>query len=157
LTIPELNSINDWADFWRFDIGVNVIPADTRRKVTYESWAEWQNKPIPDGLYSEWKSSGAFDKGIAVILGKVWHNPRKTDLYLIGIDLDNQKAIEEVCNRNDRTITLSQLSQWTLVEQHQDDPTKAHVLLYARRPFLKKAVTIIPTYQENLIATKFLP
>jgi Bifunctional DNA primase/polymerase, N-terminal len=139
LTIPELNSINDWADFWRFDIGVNVIPADTRRKVTYESWGEWQNKPIPDGLYSEWKSSGAFDKGIAVILGKVWHNPRKTDLYLIGIDLDNQKAIEEVCNRNDRTITLSQLSQWTLVEQHQDDPTKAHVLLYARRPFPKKS------------------
>ena len=93
---PEYKSINDWADFWRYDIGVNVIPADTRRKVTYESWAEWQDKPIPDELYGEWKSSGAFNKGIAVILGKVWHNPVKKELYLIGIDLDNRKAIEEV-------------------------------------------------------------
>ena len=43
----EYKSINDWADFWRNDIGVNVIPADTRRKVTYESWAEWQDKAYP--------------------------------------------------------------------------------------------------------------
>jgi hypothetical protein len=70
-TEPPKTTINDWADFWRYDIGVNVIPADTRRKVTYESWAAWQDKPIPDELYSEWKFSGAFDKGIAVILGKV--------------------------------------------------------------------------------------
>ena len=38
-----------------------------------------KTKPIPDELYSEWKSSGAFDKGIAIILGKVWHNPIKTE------------------------------------------------------------------------------
>jgi hypothetical protein len=28
----ELNRINDWADFWRYKIGVNVIPANTRKK-----------------------------------------------------------------------------------------------------------------------------
>ena len=67
------------ADFWRHNIGVNVIPADTRRKETYESWKEWQNKPIPQELHDKWKTSGAFNNGIAIILGKVWHNPLKKD------------------------------------------------------------------------------
>jgi hypothetical protein len=135
----ESKSINDFADYWRYDIGVNVIPANTRKKETYESWKEWQDSPIPTELHEEWKESGAFNNGIAIILGKVWHNPHKTGLFLVGIDLDNQKAIEEVCNRNGGTISLSKLSQWTLVEQHLDDPTKAHVLLYSRKPFPKKS------------------
>jgi hypothetical protein len=127
------------ADFWRNDIGVNVIPADTKRKETYESWKEWQDKPIPQELHDEWKNKGAFDNGIAIILGRVWHNPLKKYLYLIGIDLDNQKAIEELCTREGKTISLSQLAQWTLVEQHLDDHTKAHVLLYSHKPFPKKS------------------
>ena len=136
-TEPPKTTINDWADFWRYDIGVNVIPADTRRKVTYESWAEWQDKPIPDVLYSEWKSSGAFDKGMAIILGKVWHNPLKKDLYLIGIDLDNGKAIQEVAIKG-----LEDLAQRVIVEQHKDDVTKAHVLFYSHKPFPKKSSDI---------------
>ena len=135
----DQKTINDFADYWRDDIGVNVIPANTRKKETYESWKEWQDKPIPTELHDEWKASGAFNNGIAIILGNVWHNLYKADLYLIGIDLDNEKAIVEICNRNDRTVSLSQLSQWTVVEQHLDDPSKAHVLLYSRKLFPKKS------------------
>jgi hypothetical protein len=135
----EPKSINDFADYWRDDIGVNVIPVNTRKKETYESWKEWQDRPIPKELHEDWKASGAFNNGIAIILGKVWHNPQKTGLFLVGIDLDNQKAIEEVCSRNGNTISLSQLSHWTLVEQHLDDLSKAHVLLYSRKPFPKKS------------------
>ena len=138
-TAEGLKAINDWADFWRNDIGVNVIPANTRKKETYESWKEWQDNPVPEDLHTEWKTSGAFDNGIAIILGKVHHNRQKEGLYLIGIDCDNRKAIEEICSRNDQTISLSQLAQWTLVEQHEDDPTKAHVLLYSHKPFPKKS------------------
>ena len=144
MKITELNSINEWADFWRLDIGVNVIPADTRRKVTYESWAEWQNKPIPQELYSEWKASGAFNNGIAIILGKVWHNPNKTDLYLIGIDLDNQKAIEEICNRNDRTMNII-----TVITMDLSGATPRRLnegscfIICSTNHFQKRAVTII--------------
>jgi hypothetical protein len=134
-----LKTINDWADFWRNDIGVNVIPANTRKKETYESWKEWQDKPIPEDLHKEWKSSGAFDNGLAIILGKVHHNRRKEGLYLVGIDCDNAKAIEEICSRDNKSVTLSQLAQWTLIEQHADDPTKAHILLYSHNPFPKKS------------------
>ena len=28
----SLNEINKWADFWHYQIGVNVIPADTKNK-----------------------------------------------------------------------------------------------------------------------------
>ena len=73
---PHLDDYNGWADFWRVDIGVNVIPADTKNKIT-QSWLEWQNKPIPDKIHNEWKDTGAFSKGMAVILGKVWHNKDK--------------------------------------------------------------------------------
>lgn len=111
---PEgLKIINDWADFWRYQIGVNVIPANTRKKETYESWKEWQDKPISEDLHNEWKKSGVFNNGLAIILGKVHHNRQKEGLFLIGIDCDNAKAIEEICLRDDKTISLSQLAQWT--------------------------------------------
>ena len=131
--------LSTYADYWRKEIGVNVIPANTSKKETYESWKEWQDKPIPQELHNEWRESGGFDNGIAIVLGKVWHNPQKTGLFLIGIDLDNQKAIEEICNHNGNSISLLQLSQWTLVEQHLDDLSKAHILLYSRKPFPKKS------------------
>ena len=38
---PPLDDFNVWADYWRYRIGINVIPADTRNKVTYQSWLEW--------------------------------------------------------------------------------------------------------------------
>jgi hypothetical protein len=33
----EIRYHNTWADFWRFDIGLNVIPANTRVKKTNTS------------------------------------------------------------------------------------------------------------------------
>ena len=131
---PGYKTISDWADFWRYKIGVNVIPADTRRKVIYESWAIWQDNPVPEEVHNEWKASGAFNKGMAIVLGKVWHNLNKRDLYLIGIDLDNQKAIEEVAVKG-----LEDLAQYVIIEQHKDDETKAHIILYSHKPFPKKS------------------
>jgi hypothetical protein len=136
----QFKTMNDAADFWRNSVGVNVIGADTRKKVTYESWKEWQDKPIPRELHDEWKVSGAFDNGIAIVLGKVYHNKQKKGLYLIGIDCDNAKAIEEICTNSDgKTISLAQLAKSVLVEQHLDDPAKTHILLYSHKPFPKKS------------------
>ena len=39
-------AINEWADFWRNKIGLNVLPADSKNKRTYEKWSQWQDKPI---------------------------------------------------------------------------------------------------------------
>jgi Bifunctional DNA primase/polymerase, N-terminal len=132
--------INEWADFWRYTIGVNVIPADTRKKVTYEKWPEWQDKPIPEELHNQWKTENKFSNGIAVVLGKVWHNKQKLALYLNGIDADNSNVVDEICSRNgEGSIPLNQLANWTLVEQHPDDTNKAHIYVYSYKPFAKKS------------------
>jgi hypothetical protein len=52
----QLKTMNDAADYWRNSIGVNVIGANTKEKVIYESWKEWQDKPIPQELHDEWKA-----------------------------------------------------------------------------------------------------
>jgi hypothetical protein len=136
----QFKTMNDAADFWRNSVGVNVIGANTKEKVTYESWKKWQDKAIPQELHDQWKASGAFNNGIAIILGKVYHNKQKEDLYLIGIDCDNAKAIEEICtSKDDKTISLVQLAESVIVEQHLDDPTKAHILFYSHKPFPKKS------------------
>ncbi len=56
MTAPVDKTINEYADFWRYDIGVNVIPAETRKKLPLVKWAEWQDKPIPKELHGKWKS-----------------------------------------------------------------------------------------------------
>ena len=37
LAPPSNDDYNGWADFWRNDICVNVMPADTRNKVTRDT------------------------------------------------------------------------------------------------------------------------
>jgi len=59
---PPLGDYNAWADFWRDQIGVNVIPADTSDKKPIVSWLEWQDKPIPRKLHDEWKLDNIFSK-----------------------------------------------------------------------------------------------
>ena len=34
----SLDKINQWANCWYYKIGVNVIPANTKEKNTFESW-----------------------------------------------------------------------------------------------------------------------
>ena len=133
---------NLWADFWRYVIGVNVIPANTREKIVSVPWKPYQTEPVSEEQHHQWKQEGAFDSGMAIIGGRVWHNPLKKDLYLILGDLDNQKAIDEFCTRNGVKTPLEELAKHMIVEQHRDDPTKAHFIFYATHPFAKKSSDI---------------
>jgi hypothetical protein len=139
--LPPRN-FNDWSDYWRYIIGVNVIPADTRKKVTYEKWSDWQDKPITEELHSKWKSQNAFSQGMAIIVGKVWHREDKKGLYFTFIDTDNLKAIESICTRNGKTISLRKLAEKFLVEQHTDNQNKAHIYFYSPIPFAGKSSDI---------------
>ena len=130
---------NDWADFWRLTIRVNVIPADTRKKVTDIGWKQYQNSPVPDWQYKQWVSNDAFAKGMAVIPGRTWHGRDKREEYLICIDADRRKSIDEIWTRNGKTISLQELSQKFLMEQHKDNLDKAHLYFYSPIPFPKKS------------------
>jgi hypothetical protein len=134
----DIPAINRWADFWRYTIGVNVIPAVGISKKPLVSWKEdkrgnWQIEPIPKELHDEWKQKGMFTSGMAVICGKIFHNEDKKDLYLCAIDTDNKKGIEVMHSKG-----IEYLSQQTLVEQH-DNPDKAHFYFYTHTPMPKKS------------------
>jgi hypothetical protein len=142
---PPLDDFNGWADFWRYTIGVNVIPADTEKKRTYENWKEWQEKPITDEIHKSWKTENAFSRGMAVILGEVFHRPDRKGQRFIFIDADNQKAIEEIYKilgivvKDKPYESIQQLAEDFLVEQHEDDSTRAHIYFYAKKTLSNKS------------------
>src|SRR5712691_1711587 len=105
--------------------------------------AEWQDKTIPEQVHNEWKANKVFSKGMAIIVGKIWHRSDKIGCYLASVDADNEVAIKEICTRNgDKTITLQDFANKTLVEQHKDNLNKAHFYFYSPRPLTKKSSDI---------------
>ena len=128
----NINSINYSADFWHYKIGVNVIPADTKNKQTNENWSQCQDKAISDELHEQRKKNGEYNKGISLIPGKIWRGPFKGK-YLVAIDLDNKKAIEEFCKDG-----LQELKLKTLVEQ-TSNPEKMHIYFIVEREIPNKA------------------
>jgi hypothetical protein len=138
LQSPPIDDLNAWADFWYYQIGVNVIPAHTRLKKTFVEWKEWQTNPIPEELHEQWKRENKFADGMAIVVGKVWRG-NHTGKYLIFIDCDNRKAIEEFCTKNGQTVSLQYMAEKFIVEQHRDDESKAHIFFYSEIPFIKKS------------------
>src|SRR5918999_1284162 len=135
---PTTPDFNKWADYWYYEIGLNIIPADTKNKRTYIKWSEWQINPIPEEQFNEWKRTNAFDKGMAVIAGKAWRG-RYEGKYFTFIDLDNLKAVEEFTTKNGVTTSLKKMSEEFLIEQHLDDTSKAHVFFFSDVAFDKKS------------------
>jgi hypothetical protein len=79
VTIANPNTINEWADWWRNQIGVNVIPAISKDKTPIVKWKQFQDKPIPQEVHDQWKEQGLFDNGMAIILGRTWHRNDRPD------------------------------------------------------------------------------
>ena len=128
-------------------------PADTINKIPTEEWSEYQDKPITTELFEQNKKNGIYKNGIAVIPGKVWRGPNKGK-YIVFIDLDNQKAIDEVCSCFGAK-NLEELSRCIIVEQHKDDLTKAHLYFYSNHEFMKKSSDVTKLGDE--IKNKEIP
>ncbi len=131
--------INEYADFWRDTVGVNVIPANSITKRTFIKWKDdprgnWQIEPIPKDIHNNWKDTNAFKDGIAVICGRCWHNPEKKNLYLCAVDADNQKGIDVLSEKG-----IDAIAQKTLVEVHDNTKGKAHFYFYTHKPMPKKS------------------
>ncbi len=137
--------INKWADYWYYQVGINIIPVVSKYKTGKKGfeWKQWQFRSIPEDLFVKWKAENAFADGIGVLVGKVWRGVNKgsqdKNVYLIFIDCDNSKAIKEFCTRNGVTKPLEEIAQKFLVEQHLDNPNKCHIYFYSDIPFPKKS------------------
>ena len=137
------NNYNVWLDHYFYDEGVNVIPANSKEKRPITPYKQYLNNPISSELFEAWKKTNQFKDGFIIILSKIWRGINEGK-YLIGIDIDKELGIKEICTRNGKTITLSELGHKTLVEQHTDDLTKAHVYFISPIPFpLKSSDTFV--------------
>lgn len=139
----SLHDSNAWADHYFYKIGVNIIDAPTRdkgkpqeqRKGLFPEWKDWQDKPVPDEEHWMRKQEGLYSKqGIAIIPGRVWRGEH-VGQWLVFVDCDNSKAIEEFC-KIVGVNSLEELSEGYVVEQHKDAPNKAHIYFYSKSPFV---------------------
>ena len=152
MNMTQIRTINEWADFWRYEIGVNVIPANTKYKKPIVAWTEWQDRAIPKELHEQWKREKQFDNGMAIVAGKVWHNSLKAGLYLCAIDCDNKKAIEEIMPNG-----VTSYAEKTLIELHPDDSTKCHIYFYTNNPVPKKSSDMVNPKQSQQLKNNEIP
>lgn len=139
----DINEINEYADFWRFTIGVNCFPAngiskkpfwiDEKGQQYWIKWKEYQRNPISQSQHTAWKEAGAFKDGMAIVCGKIHHNESKKHLFLCFVDADNKMAIDNLSNKG-----IEEIAKKTLVEQHAN-PNKAHYYFYTTKPIPKKS------------------
>ena len=102
MTIENM-SANQWADFWYYLKGVNVIPSHNLTKKPKIAWKKYQNEPVPEELFKEWKEKGMFEEGIAIICGKVFRSDNQ-GLYLNAIDCDNKAGTDAMCPQGIKEI-----------------------------------------------------
>jgi P4 family phage/plasmid primase-like protien len=133
----SVESMNKGADCWYYDKGVNVIPSDTKNKKPLYNWKQYQENSAHQEIFEQWKKEGAFDKGIAIIPGKIW---RGTNIgkYLIVIDIDNEKGLKEFLTKDGKETTIEEFASKTLVEQRRDDTKRAHLFFISPIPFPSK-------------------
>ena len=146
---PQSTLLNDWANYW-FELGVNVSPADTINKKPIVDWKQWQDKPMSIETFEFYKENGYYNKGIALIPGRLWRGPFEGK-YLVAIDLDNNKAIEEFCRNN-----LEKLKQQTLVEQTAN-PEKMHIYFIVEREIPNKASDKVDVSKTAKIQANEIP
>ena len=135
------------ADFWYYKIGCNVIGVDSKTKKPIDMWKTYQEEPISDKLHEKRKKEGCYDKGIAIIAGKIWRGQYK-GRYISCIDCDNQKGIDEVLSLFTGVTTIEELAKITIVEQHLDNRNKAHIYLITNYP-LKNRGGIVSTKDKG--------
>jgi hypothetical protein len=128
--------INDIVDNL-FELGFNVIPVNSMKKPLV-TWKEWQNKAISKEVFEKWKRDGLFKMAYAIITGILWRGPYKGK-YLICIDIDNKKGIEEFLSNFNEIRSIDDLSILTWVVQHEDaKEEKAHIYFISDIPIVKR-------------------
>jgi len=145
------SSFNEWADFWRSECGLNVFGVDTKSKgkAFCEKWSLKQDQGISNEEHEDKKRRNVFLNGIAIMAGKVWHRPDLDEYNLCFIDLDNQKALEEMC-KVFGVKDIDELAQLTIVEQHLNNKSKAHVYFYTKYVLKKKGSDATRNLKEKL-------
>ena len=129
------NDFNDGADYWYHEMGLNVIPSDTRnKKPVLSQHKEYQNKRIPKDVYESWKRDNYFEQGHGNLSYRVYLEGK--DLFWVSIDCDSKQAISEFCLNNDGS--LEELAKRFVIEQQADNLDRAYISFLSPIAFPQK-------------------
>ena len=79
-----------------------------------------------------------FKTGFAIITGRIWRGPYEGK-YLVCIDIDNKKGIEEFLSIFNEIKSLDDLSELTMVVEHEDAINeRAHIWFISDFPITKR-------------------
>ena len=165
---PPVTNMNDGADFWYYEIGVNPIPAISKNKNQKDDEGKplpihpfsilkyyWNGKTynlrdddMPRELFEYLKLNNHYEEGIAAAGGLI-HRGKHQGRYLTLIDCDNQKGIEATFPKG-----LESLKASTLVEQHKDRLDKVHAYFVTSRPLTTIPDTARPDGIKLEVKTK---
>lgn len=137
LVPSEIKTPNEGAKYWRKIIGVETLPAISKEKKPFGTWKKYQTEAASDEEFQNWIDNDKFKDGICILPGKVRHRAA-AHLYYIVIDGDKAAGVKELLTRNGHTPTLQEVAEKWIVEQHADDPKKAHFGFYSPIPFPNK-------------------
>ena len=135
-------SMSECADFWRYKIGVDPMPVNTRERNKFVRWSPYVGRSISEGQHNEWKRNGNYEDGIAIFPGPIQRGIFVGN-YLVAIDIDTKKGMDEFCKHNGKVNTLTKWASKTIVEQHVDDLDKAHIYVVSPIPFPNKGADSI--------------
>lgn len=117
----------------------NLIPVDSKNKKPIVEWIIWQNNSIPKEKYDEWENKGLYRNAYGIITGQIHDGPSQGK-YLVCIDIDNKKGIDEFLLSFTNLRNLTELSQITLVVQHEDAlKERAHIYYITEAPIIKRS------------------
>lgn len=118
-------------------IGGNVLDCPYKRKGRYKPWKKYQTSSISKKEYEISKKEHA-ESNWAVITGKTRRGAYQGK-YLVVIDLDNNKAIEEFLSHFFNKKRIEEIYNLTIVVQHEDTKNqKAHIYFITERSIAKK-------------------
>ena len=132
--MTENEDLNRGADYWRFRIGANVFPSDSKNKVSHIRRKRYYYSPISLEQHEKWKREGAFSKGLGVAPGKVLHRIDKLDYYLISIEWDRSLGFDELFEGE----SFEKVSKKHLIEQHVDVKSRGHLWIYSPIQYPRK-------------------
>lgn len=145
----ENPSPRQFSSYWQLEIGVNVIPVDSKVKIPLVPWKEWQKKGIPMDVHITWSQEGLYDSGIAIITGEISRGEYQGK-HLTCIDIDNNIGLQRFLSLFKKIKTLEELSKITIVEQHDDaKEERAHIYFIVEKPLKKRSTVIVSNGLKN--------
>ena len=134
----SLGEMNKGARIW-WDRGLNVFPANSKEKATYEDWDAYHYKPIPQETFDKWIKKGKFLTGVSVSPGVVYRIPELEGYFAVCIDWDKIEGFNALFPGK----TVKEVAQEEYIEWHDDDKNKGHLWAYVPIVFPKKNPDLI--------------